>query len=87
MKNPSPSLISKVDETTRISQYNSNTQQPSPLKDGKHRPICGTIHPDDYKDISLGVSLAKEGVEHFKARGGRIEIPCDARWWEYGVFH
>jgi SAM-dependent methyltransferase len=47
--------------------------------------ICNTIHPDDYKEIQTEIALCEHTVKFIKSEGGRLEIPCYERWWEYGT--
>lgn len=47
--------------------------------------ICNTIHPDDYRDMHTEITLCMDATAFIKQCGGRLEIPCEARWWEYGT--
>lgn len=49
------------------------------------RPLVGTIHGEDWKDIETGVQIAQRATERLQERGVRIEIPTFMRWWEYGT--
>lgn len=48
------------------------------------RPMVGSIHDNDWKDIIDGVRFVQEATRELKANGVRIEIPTPMRWWEYG---
>ena len=49
------------------------------------RTLINSLHPDDYLDIREGVTIAKGAVAELQARGVRIDIPTEHRWWEYAT--
>jgi len=46
----------------------------------------GALWPEkDYPEILAGVAAVKYAADYFKARGARIEIPHEHRYWEYAT--
>lgn len=56
-----------------------------PVTQLRARPICNTIHPDDFVGIASGIELCKQAVGFFSGKGCRLEVPHPNRWWEYGT--
>lgn len=51
----------------------------------RKRPLVGTIHEDDWIEISVGVDLVKSTTQYLASRGVPVAVQCHYRYWEYGT--